>query len=193
MTARIFVTGILGGFAMFIWSFISHTILPLGHVGISKMANESQVIDALKSNLSADYKALYVFPWVDHNAGDEAMKQAMENMKTTPSGMVMYHPKRPFSFPTALVIELAKEILEATLAVFLLASTRLLTAGSRILFVTIVGVIAAISTNVSYWNWYGFPKSYTIAYMSIQLVGFFLVGIVAALVLRNRDPVAAAP
>jgi hypothetical protein len=32
---------------------------------------------------------------------------------------------------------------------------------------------AAIATNISYWNWYGFPKVYTASYMFIQLVGSF--------------------
>ena len=87
-------------------------------------------------------------------------------------------------------IELVTEILEAILVVFLLSSTRLLTAGSRILFVTIAGVVAAMVTNVPYWNFWGFPKRYTLALMFIQIVGFFLVGVVSAFVLRNRDPVA---
>jgi len=104
----------------------------------------------------------------------------------------MYHPTRPLSLGRLLGIEFVTELLEAILVVFLLSSTRLLTAGSRILFVTIAGVLAALATNVSYWNWYGFPKQYTLTYMFIQIVGFFLVGVVSALILRNRDPVAAA-
>jgi hypothetical protein len=110
-------------------------------------------------------------------------------MKTEPSGLLMYHPSRPFNFGKLLGVEFATEVLESILVVFLLSSTRLLTAGSRILFVTIAGVMAALATNVSYWNWYGFPKRYTAAYMFIQIVGFFLVGVVSAFVLKNRDPV----
>jgi glycerol uptake facilitator-like aquaporin len=46
-------------------------------------------------------------------------------------------------------------------------------------------VIAAIATNVSYWNWYGFPTNYTAAYIFIQVVGFFCVGLVAALMMKG--------
>jgi peptidoglycan/LPS O-acetylase OafA/YrhL len=101
----------------------------------------------------------------------------------------MYNPRRAFDIAQLMGAEFGTEILEAILLVFLLSSTRLLTAASRILFATIAGVLAAISTNVSYWNWYGFPKRYTAAYMFIQIVGFFLVGAVAALMLKDRDPV----
>jgi hypothetical protein len=46
-----------------------------------------------------------------------------------------------------------------------------------------MGLAAAIATNVPYWNWYGFPTNYTVAYMTIQVVGYLLAGLVAAAVL----------
>ena len=190
MTTRIFIAGILGGLAMFLWNFVAHDLLPLGHLGMSGMPNESQVVDALKSNLTADYKGLYLFPWVDPKAPTQERQQAMEKMGSGPSGMLLYHPSRKFNFGKLLGVEFGTEVLESILVVFLLSSTRLLTAGSRILFVTIVGVVAAMATNVPYWNWYGFPKIFTLSSMFMQIVGFFLVGVVAAFVLRNRDPVA---
>ena len=58
----------------------------------------------------------------------------------------------------------------------------------RVGFVLVAGILAAITTNISYWNWYGFPRVYTASYMFIQIVGFFLVGIVAALVLPRPAP-----
>jgi hypothetical protein len=54
--------------------------------------------------------------------------------------------------------------------------------------VLIAGILAAMTTNVSYWNWYGFPGVYTASYIAIELVGFVLVGVVAALLLRRRKP-----
>ena len=51
-----------------------------------------------------------------------------------------------------------------------------------------VVILAAMTTNVSYWNWYGFPGVYTASYIVIEMVGFVLVGVVAALVLRKRSP-----
>lgn len=36
----IILAGIAGGIAMFIWSFRSHTVLPLGEVGVRMLPNE---------------------------------------------------------------------------------------------------------------------------------------------------------
>jgi len=79
-------------------------------------------------------------------------------------------------------------VLQAILVIWLLAQTRVGSFASRVGFVLIAGILAAITTNVSYWNWYGFPGVYTVSYILIEIVGFVLVGIVAALLLRKRGP-----
>ena len=59
----------------------------------------------------------------------------------------------------------------------------------RVAFVLIAGILAARTTNVSYWNWYGFPGVYTASYILIEIVGFVLVGVTAALVLPRLSPI----
>jgi hypothetical protein len=76
------------------------------------------------------------------------------------------------------------ELLEAILVVFLLAQTRIVSFASRVGFVLAAGILAAITTNISYWNWYGFPA--TASYMLIQIVGFLLAGVAAALISPKR-------
>ena len=43
----------------------------------------------------------------------------------------------------------------------------------RVAFVLIAGILAAIATNVSYWNWYGFPGVYTASYIRSRLLVSF--------------------
>ena len=196
MTTRAFLAAILGGIAMFIWSFIAHDLLPLGEMGMREFKDEAAVLDALKTNLG-DARGLYHFP--GHRAGpnatrqekSEAMKRAMEKAASGPSGLLIYHPSREFTFGKLLGIEFATELLEAILVVFLLTQTRIESFAGRVGFVFLAGILAAITTNVPYWNWYGFPSRYTAAYMSIEIIGFLCVGLIAALVLRNRSPASA--
>ncbi|HZA38170.1 MAG TPA: hypothetical protein VE486_03435 [Candidatus Baltobacteraceae bacterium] len=191
---KILLAGILGGIAMFIWTSIAHMFLPLGEAGISEIPNESAVLSAMQSNIG-DQTGLYIFPGpgVGKNATrqekNEAMKKMPEKMAANPSGILMYHaPGRPFTFGKWLGVEFATELLEAILAVFLLAQTAIVSFAGRVGFVLVAGILAAIATNVSYANWYGFPCVYTASYMSIQIIGFLVVGIVAALVLPKRSP-----
>ena len=90
---------------------------------------------------------------------------------------------RPENFSQKRIEILLMLLLEAILAVFLLTQTGIQSFGGRIGFVVLVGILAAITTNIPYWNWYGFPSNYTAAYMFTEIVGFLVVGIVAALLL----------
>jgi hypothetical protein len=192
-TTRIILAGMLGGIAMFIWTSIAHMALPLSHAGVRELPNESAVLAALETNLG-DKSSLYVFPGL--GVGDnptreqtsEGMKHMDEKLANNPSGFLMYHAKasRSISMPKLLTIEFATELLEAILVVFLLAQTGIASFGGRVGFVFVAGILAAIATNVSYWNWYGFPGVYTAAYMFIQVVGFLCTGLVAGLVLGRQ-------
>ncbi len=188
---KILLAGILGGIVMFIWTSIAHMALPLGEAGLGEIPNESAVLSAMQSNIG-DQTGLYIFPGrgLGKNATrqekQEAMKHMGEKIATNPSGILMYHaPGRPLSLGKLLGVELGTELLEAILVVFLLAQTRIASFAGRVGFVLAAGILAAIATNVSYWNWHGFPCVYTASYMLIQIVGFLCVGIVAALVLRK--------
>ena len=191
---RILLAGILGGIAMFIWTSIAHMALPLGEAGINEMPNESTVLSAMQSSMG-DKTGLYIFPGlgVGKNATrdekNEAMKQTQQRIAANPSGILMYHPPgRQFAFGKSLAIEFGTEVLQAILVIWLLTQTRIGSIGGRVGFVLIAGILAAITTNVSYWNWYGFPGVYTASYMLIELVGFALVGVVASLMLPKRSP-----
>jgi len=139
-----------------------------------------------------------MFPWPDFGPDAtqqekrEAMKRAMEKEATGPSGILMYHPARNLAFTKLLGIEFATEVVEALLLVWLLAQTRIESFAGRVGFIFVAGILAAITTNVPYWNWYGFPTLYTASYMFIEIVGFLCVGIVAALMLGRRSGTAAA-
>jgi len=190
---KILLAGILGGVVMFIWTSIAHMALPLGEAGLREIPNESAVLSAMQSNIG-EQTGLYIFPGpgVGKNATrqekNEAMKHMGEKMATNPSGILMYHaPGRPMAFGKLLGIEFGTELLEAILVVFLLAQTSIASFAGRVGFVLVAGILASIATNVSYWNWYGFPCVYTASYMLIQIIGFFLVGIVAAFVLRKNS------
>src|SRR5213595_2763264 len=185
---KILLPGILAGIVMFIWNSIAHMALPLGEAGLREIPNESAVLGAMQNNIG-EQTGLYIFPGpgVGKNASrqekNEAMKHMGEKMAANPSGILMYHaPGRPSTFGKWLGIEFGTELLEAILVVFLLAQTPINSFFGRFGFVFVAGILAAIATNVSYWNWYGFPGDYIAAYMFMQVVGFLCAGIVAALV-----------
>ncbi len=191
-TTKIILVGVLGAIAMFIWTSIAHMALPLGEAGIGELPKDEAVLSALESS-AGNKSGLYIYPGMGlgpdatHQQRSAEMDKYVAKLEKNPSGLILYHPagSRPMNMAKFLSIEFATELLEALLVVYLLAQTRIFTFGGRVCFVTTAGILAAIATNISYWNWWGFPTIYTASYMLIQVVGFFLVGIVAAFMFRR--------
>jgi hypothetical protein len=192
MNTRIVLAGLLGGVVMFFWNFVAHEFLPLGKMGVRLIPNEDAVTNVLQTNLG-DIAGFYVFPSGGLTPGatgeqkKAAMQKAEEQMASGAGGVLVYRPKRIFNFPKRLGIEFATEVIEALLAVFLLSRTNITGFGGRVGFVLTTGILASIVTNVPYANWYGFPKDFTLAQMVMTVVGYLLIGIVAALVLGRRS------
>lgn len=189
---RLIIAGIVGGLAMFIWSALAHTVLPLGHIGLGQVAPDSAVSATLQQELGTK-DGLYGFPGVTGNPHeDEAAMAAMtEKMKTGASGLIVYHRAgyNPAMAPL-MIKELILEIVQALILAWLLTKVAA-SLGARTAAAGLVGVAVAIGTNGSYWNWWGFPTDYTLASIVIQIVGYTLTGLVIALILGWRRKAAA--
>ncbi len=185
MATRIAVAGLLGAIAMFIWVAIAHMLTPLGMTGFSQIPGEGPVLSAMNSSIG-NQSGLYFFPWVDMN-DPNAMQKEAELTKTNPSGLLLYRPPgaAPDSMAPMLVGEFIKELIQTLIAAFIAAGLAAAFV-TRLLAVTLIGVSAAIATNVSYWIWYGFPLNYTVAQVIIEIVGAFVAGLVIAWWLGRR-------
>jgi hypothetical protein len=74
MTAtRVFLAGILGGIAMFIWSFIGHDVLELGETGVQELPNDQAVMTSIQSSIG-DKAGFYLFP--SFGLGDNPSREA---------------------------------------------------------------------------------------------------------------------
>ncbi len=192
MRWRIVLAGVLGGIAMFVWSATAHLATPLGEVGIKELPNEQPVLAALEQHVGKAH-GLYLFPGTGLGPGATradkraAMPKVLEKMKTGPSGLLLYHEAgHGISFtPDRLLLEFLTELTEALLAAWLLAQTRVVSYARKVWFVVVVGVAAAITTNLPYYTWYGFPRRYTAAYMLVEVVGYLCAGLVIAGLLKS--------
>jgi hypothetical protein len=192
MAKRVLLAGLLGGIAMFVWSSVAHTVLPLGRTGVQEIPNEQGVLTAMQTQLGAK-SGLYAFPGLGLGPNptraqeNAAMPEYEKKLASSPSGLLIYHPPGASGFtPGKLGTEFVTELIEALFVAFLLAQTTLGSFLSRVGFVTLIGITAAITTNIPYWNWYGFPSTYTTAYMTIEIVGYVVAGLVVAAIVKKE-------
>jgi hypothetical protein len=186
---RKLLAGILGGIAFFAWSAIVHLTTGLAATGMQDIPNEQAVLSSMKANIPGD--GFYFFPGyglpatASQSQRNAVMKERAEKHYVSPSGILIYHSATSFGLkPSQMLTELGTNVVQVLLAVFLLGQANLASFGARWRFITIAGILAAISTNISYWNWYGFPGNYTLAYASILAVGFAWAGLVAAAIVK---------
>lgn len=184
---RTLLAGIVGGLAMFIWSSIAHTVLPLGEMGIKELSGPTAGITA---GTGGAY-GMYMFPGSglseDKSHSEEAQKIMMEKLKTEPSGLLIYHPPgRSSDMGPFLIKEATNEVIQGILLAVILGALAAGTLAKRLAISGVVGVAAALSIHGSYWIWYGFPTSYTIGASITTVVAYLVAGLAIALILGMK-------
>lgn len=191
---RTLLAGLLGAIAMFIWSAVAHTALPLGELGVQTLTDEPAVLAAMQAG-TGDKDGMYMFPGASGGAGDhsaKAMEETVAKTRTGPSGTLIYHPAgRATDMGPYLIVEFALELVQSLVIALVVAGAGAATFGGRVTVAALIGVAVSIASNGSYWNWYGFPTSYTLGAVTAQFVGYVLAGLVIALVLGLKPRPAA--
>jgi hypothetical protein len=177
---KVLIAGIVGGIALFIWSALAWTVLPLHKASLHGIINEDAMIAILKTNLGE--KAVYVFPArpAEGQAGMEAYTQKMEQ---GPVGMIIYDPQGMGAMMTSqFIVGLIIDILAALLAAWILS--RSTARGSsfiaRVTFCGLLGMFISLGSFLPGWNWMGYALDYTTAMVADALLGWLIAGLVIA-------------
>jgi hypothetical protein len=180
VTKKHWIAGLVGGLAMYVWMSVAHIATPLGATGIGTISGEQPLLSSMTSVLG-DKPGLYMFPAMDTAA---PMQEYEKKLAANPSGLLIYRQPGALAMePTQLVGELIAEIVMVLLGVWLLSKAAVSSFGARLGFFCIVGLVASLWTNFSYWNWYTFPTSYTVTNVVTEFVGFLVAGLVIAAML----------
>ena len=161
---------------MYVWLSVAH-MSPLGQIGVHALPNGDAMITQL-SDAAGGKAGLYFVP--DNMAKKPSAAKG-------PFALVSFTPSAPTGLsPAQLVFEFVSELVEALLAAWLLAQAGLAAYGARVAFVTVIGVVGAVLAEAPYWNWYSFPTAYSLTNALMQIVGFFVAGLVMAWYLKPR-------
>lgn len=196
MAKRVLLAGILGGILMFLWGGLWHDQLPTAFAGLRSLPAEQAVVSALKANVTEP--GMYLFPGfgVPDDAPFAQKKAAMQNLEKNPpggpQGVLIYDPVGTGLSAKMLATEATTNIVQGLLVAFLLAQVTLRRFSSRLGFAFVVGLLASITTNISLWNFYRFPTSWIVSQIAFLIIGYFLVGIVVAAIVKRGTPKAAA-
>jgi hypothetical protein len=188
---RILVGALVGAVLLMVWNFASWMLVGLHDESVRQLPAEGAVVTALKA--AGPETGAYFFPYVDPDAPAEDAEAAMEKHKAGPVVFIAYDAdgSEPMS-PKVFGIGFALYLGATLFASILLFGARIKHAIGRVLFVASFGVIISLIGDLGYWNWMNFPTDFVLAMVVDHLVGWSLVGIALALIVRPRPEVAAA-
>jgi len=187
---RIFVAGLLGAIAMFVWTAVAHMVTPLGQAGMAALPNEASVAAAMKAS-AGDKGGLYVYPFEADAMKDKgAMDRMLARAGASGSAMVFYNPPGTDKgmTPSMLLEEFLKQLVVCVIAAFLLAEAKLPKPCERAGFVAAIGAVASLETNASYRIWYMFPGDFTAAAIATSFIGYIVAGFAIAWWLKPTTP-----
>ncbi|HJU89482.1 MAG TPA: hypothetical protein VJ672_08825 [Gemmatimonadaceae bacterium] len=186
---RILLAGLFGGLAAFIWGALSWGVLPFQTAKFADIPDEGLIAESLKARLTEQAVYHYPsFPPASASAEEEAAWQ--RRLQTGPViPMLVYMPSGTKPLPAALAGEILFDIAAATVAAWLLSLVlpRLAGFAARVGFVASLGILAALATHGSDWNWGMLPARYAVISSLDLAIEWLLVGLVLAWRLAPRD------
>ncbi len=191
---RIIIAALPGAAVYFVWQMLTWMLIPIHGPTVAALPDEDTIRDAL---VEQDIESgVYIVP--SGNDDEDMMDPESEFVKRHQAGPIfaIYFHKgglEPMSGSVLglgfLIDFLGAAIVASTLSCAVSGTCR--SYPQRVGFVTGFGVFLALMGHVAYYNWMHFDGFYTAMFVVDVVVGWFLVGLVVAAIIR--PPREAAP
>ena len=157
---------------MFAW-LPAANMSPLGDIGIFLFPREFLITSTLEAG-AGSAGGLYLFP-ADPDA-------------EVASGFMVLYPDNMFfgDMTNQIALEFFKDVLQELVPTILMVWAGITGLFSRLGFAAGVGLLAAVTTNLSLAIWYGFPLAYALGASGITLVSYVVAGVGIALILPRQ-------
>ena len=170
---------------LFAWSLAMHLIAPLNEIGVQDLPEDKAMIGLFRGFI--EEPGVYRFP-AKNREGEELTPQELATWSQRhvdgPTGILVYRPtgSEPVSTPK-MAIELASSFGVALIVAMIVGrlSGRF---GPKVLTVTLIGLLAWVEFDVSYWNWHGFSTRFVTASFVSHLIGWLLAAIAIVAIVK---------
>lgn len=182
--SKLIIASIVGGIILFVWGWLTWSLIPIHNASISNIDNEEAVVSAMHVNM--DKKGVYVFPGIPTSQDQAAMDEYTQKMQQGPIGMIIYDPEGSDPMmPSQMIVGLLLTIISSFFTAWFLS--RSMAAAStyiaRVAFCGMLGVFISIVSHLTNWNWMGYPIDYTMSWILDSVIGWLLAGLgIAAIV-----------
>jgi hypothetical protein len=185
MAVRVFLGALAGAIIAMIWGILFWGILPFTRSHVLPLPNEEIVVRTLRENIPAS--GAYVFPMPVESPGADVQAVWTAKHKTGPLLHLFYHregndPMNAAVFIKGFIHYFISALLLA--ALLLMAGKSLPAYPSRVAFIALAGIFAAVFVNLSDPIWWWHVWGFHLLYGVYTAVCWLLVGLVMAWIIR---------
>lgn len=177
---KIIIGGIVGAVIAFIWQFVSWAVLPWHDATIHQFKNQECVAKVIKEN--APVSGIYVYPHYKSDAGTQKTAMTKGPFIYTQIRLCGIDPSSPLLYITSFLTQ----FVGAALISFLLLQMSHSGYGTRLLSVTITGLIVGVLGFVPSWNWFGASCAFTLVMIADLIITWFLAGLFLAAYAKRK-------
>ena len=116
---------------------------------------------------------------------EAAMDEYSQRHEKGPAGIIVLAPTgEPMMSPWTLGIQFGTDVFCGLLGAILAVASGAATFRKRFVLVSLLGLAPVLASEIPNWNWYRFPIDFTFAAMVENVVGFIVVGLIVAAIVR---------
>lgn len=176
---------LIGGIILFVWSWLTWTLVPIHSGTIQNINNEEAVVTAM--NINMDKKGVYVFPAIPESHDQVAVDEFNQKYQQGPVGMIIYDPQGSDPMPPSqMIIGLIIDLIAAFFTGWFLSRSTAAasTYMSRVVYCGMLGIFLALLSHIVNWNWMNYPLDYTTAWTLDTIIGWILAGLGIAAIIK---------
>ena len=185
---QILLAGLTGGAIVFAMSAVQNAVLPAAEP--RSMPAQAAILPVLRTSIPR--AGFYFFPGTGLSRGmtteqrEAATADYQQRFREGPAGVLVYSPGgKEFQFGRQLAIQFLLSVVAALTAAGILAvMASANTYGARLGIMFLLGVFACVYLEPQYWNWYGFPATYTIARICGGVTAWTVAGFAMAAIVH---------
>lgn len=178
---KVIIGALVGGLLIFIWQFLSWTILDLHRPAYQYTPKQDSILQYLSTQFSADGQ--YMLPAVPENSSHEQMEAAMKAAEGKPQAIIDYHRSMENDMSSDIIRGLISTIVMVGLLCWILLQISYPTFNTIFLATLFTGLIVFINAPYTMFIWFKTPG--VMAHLKDAIASWGICGIWLGMYLKK--------
>lgn len=169
------IGSLVGAVLLFVWQFLTWSVLPIHQANYGYSANEAAIIKTLSENLTEEGQIM--IPGVKPGTSNEAAQEVCKANEGKPWAIIQYHPSQKMMNMAAPMIRgFLIDVVIVLLLIYLFSNMASASFGGIFISTLMVGFISWCWFPYTGHNWFQTPMSMVRADLLDIVVGWGLLG-----------------